>query len=72
MGEGFPQDVGKKADEDVGLDPLGLLVPDGADAQVAFVDAKCGLGLGELDIGAPEVLGAPVGDIAAKEVAPRR
>ena len=65
----FPQDIGQETDEDMSLDSLGFLVPDGTDAQVALVDAKCGLGLGELDIGAPEVFGAPVGYVAAQEIA---
>ena len=42
-------------------DALGLLVPDRPDREVALVDAEGRLGLGELDVGAPQLLGAPVG-----------
>ena len=62
--ERFPEHVGQKTHEDVGLDALRFLVPDGTDAQVAFVDAKRSFGLGELGIGAPQFFGAPVGHVS--------
>ena len=70
LSECFPSCVDQEADEDVGLDAFGSLMPYGADTQVAFVNAKCGFGFGQLDVGAPEVVGAPVGDVAAQQVAP--
>ena len=42
LGEGLPQDVGQEADEDVGEDAVLLLVPDGSNPQVGFVDAERG------------------------------
>jgi hypothetical protein len=67
--QGLPQHVGEEADEDVGPDPVFALMPDGADGQVALVNAKGGLRIGQLDVGAPEVLRAPGGDVGAEDVA---
>jgi hypothetical protein len=61
--EGFPEGVGKEANEDVGVDPLRFLVPNGADGQVALVDPECRLGLCELDVVLPEGFGRPVVDV---------
>ena len=43
--------------------------PDRADRQLTLVDAEGGLGFGELDIGPPQRLGRPVGDVGAQHVA---
>jgi hypothetical protein len=67
--EGLPECEGKKADQEMRLDTFLLLVPDGPDGQVALLDAKGGLGIGELDVGLPEISDGPLGDIAAEDVA---
>ena len=41
----------------------------GRSRQVALVDAEGRLGLGQLDVGLPQFLVAPVGDVAAEQVA---
>jgi hypothetical protein len=66
--QAFPQYEGEKADEDVGLDPVGALVPDRADCELIFLDAEGGFGLGKLDIGLPELFIAPVGDVRAQQI----
>ncbi len=43
----------QKAYQDVCQHPVFALMPHGADPQVAFVDSKCGFGLGQLDVGLP-------------------
>ena len=65
----LPQHVGEKAHQDVRQHAVFALMPDGADRQLAFVDAKRGFRLGELDIGPPQRLGAPVAQIGAQQVA---
>ena len=67
--EGFPKDVGEEADEDVGLDSLLLLMPDGADGELGLLDPEGRLCLGELDVGLPEDLCVPVVDVGAEYVA---
>jgi hypothetical protein len=52
----------------VGLDPVFRLVPDRPDGQLALVDAEGRLGLRELDVGAPELVGAPVVLFRAQDV----
>src|SRR5579864_7293356 len=52
--------------KDVGLDSILALVPDRANVQFIFLDTESSLGLGELDIGLPELLIAPVGDVRAQ------
>jgi hypothetical protein len=39
---------------------------DRANVQFIFLDTESSLGLGELDIGLPELLIAPVGDVRAQ------
>src|SRR6266566_2054441 len=53
--EGFPQHEGKEAHEDVSLDAIGALMPNGTDAQLILLDAECGFGLCELDEGFPQL-----------------
>ncbi len=65
----LPKDVGQEADQNVSLDSLLGLVPDRADSQVAFVDPERRLGVGQLDVRLPKILGRPVRDIRAEEVA---
>ena len=47
--EGFPEHIGKKADQDVSLYAVLLLVPDGPHGQVALVESKRFLGFRQLD-----------------------
>jgi len=68
--ECFPKFIGEKTHQDMGLDAFGFLAPDGADAQVALVDAEGGFCFGQLDRGTPKVFGAPVLDVAAQQVTP--
>ena len=44
LAEGFPEHIGKKADQDVSLYAVLLLVPDGPHDQVALVESKRFLG----------------------------
>ena len=67
--QGFPQHGAEEADEDMGVNGILALMPDWADCQVLFLDAEGRLGLGELDVGAPEVVRTPVGDVGAEDVA---
>ncbi|MDP2659508.1 MAG: hypothetical protein Q8R28_02100 [Dehalococcoidia bacterium] len=53
----------------MGLDPLLLLMTDGPDPQVTLLYAKGCFCFGELDIGLPELLGIPIGDVAPQQVA---
>ena len=45
------------------------LMPDRPERQVALVNAESGFGFGELDVGSPQRLGRPVGDVGAQHVA---
>ena len=67
--ERLPQHIGEEANQDVGLHALLLLMPDGTDRQVALVDPKGRLRLGQLDVGSPERLGRPIADVGAQHVA---
>ena len=66
--EAFPQHKGKKADEDMGLNAVLVLMPDRTDVELIFLDAESGLGLGDLDIGLPELLIAPIVDVRAQQI----
>ena len=66
--EALPQHKGKKADEDMGLNAVLVLMPDRTDVELIFLDAESGLGLGELDIGLPELLIAPIVDVRAQQI----
>ena len=50
------------------LDAIGALVPDRADVELIFLDAKGGFGLGELDVGLPQLSIAPITDVGAQQV----
>ena len=63
--ERLPENVGQEADQDVYQHPLLFLVPYRTELQVALVDSERGLGLGQLDIGFPKLLVAPLHNIAA-------
>ena len=64
----FPNNVSQKADQDVGLHTLFLVVPYGPHHQVALVQAKRLFGFGELDVGTPEFFSAPVGHVTAQQI----
>ena len=66
--EALPQHEGEEADQDVGLHAIGALMPDRSHAQLILLDAEGGLGLGELDVGLPELLVAPVVDVGAQQI----
>lgn len=66
--ETLPQHEGEEADQDVGLHAIGALMPDWPHAQLILVNAEVGLGLGELDVGSPQLLVAPVLDVGAQHV----
>ncbi len=67
--ERLPQHVGQKADEDVGLDAVRALMPHRANAQLALLDAERRLGVGELDICPPQLVGAPIRHVGAQDIA---
>ena len=67
--QSFPEDVGKEANQDVRLDAIGSLMPDGTQGQLAFVDSEGRFRLGQLGIGLPERLGSPVRDVGAQNIA---
>src|SRR6266478_3084781 len=66
--EGLPQNVGKKADQDMGQHAILALMPDGSDRQLALGDAERCFGFAELDVGSPQRLGRPVLDVGAQHV----
>ena len=65
--EALPQHEGEEAHEDVGLNAILALMPDRAHVQLILLDTESGFGLGELDVGLPELLIAPVGDVRAQQ-----
>ena len=52
----------------MGLNAVLVLMPDRTDVELIFLDAESGLGLGELDIGLPELLIAPIVDVRAQQI----
>jgi hypothetical protein len=68
--QAFPQHESEEAHEDVGLDAVGALVPDRANVQLILLDTKSRFGLGELDVGLPQLLITPIGDVRAQEISP--
>lgn len=66
--QALPQHEGEKADEDMSLHAILALVPDRTEVELVLLDAEGGFGLGELDIGLPELLIAPIADVGAQEI----
>jgi len=70
--EALPQHEGKKADkkadEDMSLNAVLMLMPDRTEVELIFLDAERGLGLGELDISLPELLIGPIADVRAQKI----
>ena len=66
--EALPQHEGEKADEDMSLHAILALMPDRTDVELVLLDPKSGFGLCELDIGFPELLIAPVGDVGTQQI----
>src|SRR5208282_2123713 len=52
----LPQDVSEKAHQDVGLNPVFALMPDGPDRKLALMDAERRLRFAELNVGSPQLL----------------
>ena len=50
----------QEADQDMGLDSLGGLMPDRPQAKFVLLDSKCRLGIGQVNVSAPKVLVRPV------------
>src|SRR5260370_18093235 len=70
--EALPQHEGEKADEDMCLHAILALVPDGTKVELVFLDAESSFGLGELDIGFPELSIPPILDVRTQHLdAPR-
>ena len=65
LGKRLPEDIGQEADQDVRQHPILFLVPDRTQQQVAFLNAKRGLRLRQLDVRLPQILVAPVCHVAA-------
>jgi hypothetical protein len=63
------QAVGEKGDEDVGFDPLLVLVEDRSDGEVALEVLESLFDGDELDIVLPEQGGIVVGEIGAQQIA---
>ena len=70
--EALPQHEGEKADQDMRLHAIGALVPDRPHVQLILLDAEGRFGLGELDVGLPELLIAPIADVRAQQISALR
>jgi hypothetical protein len=66
--QALPEHEGEKANEDTRLNAILALMPDRPQLELGFVDAESSLGLGELDIGSPQLLIAPIDDVGAQEI----
>src|SRR6185312_1910761 len=66
--QALPQHECEEANEDMGLDSILALVPDRANVELIFLDTESSLSLCELDVGLPELLIAPVGDVRAQQI----
>ena len=63
LSQHFPQDIGQRADQNMRLDPILTLMPNGTDPQVTLVNPKCRLSLRKLHVQLPQLLATPVGNI---------
>src|SRR5512135_2613327 len=52
----------------MGLDAGLLVMPDGPDAQIGFMNPKGCLGFAQLHVGTPQLFVAPLGDVTAQNV----
>src|SRR5580692_7626664 len=66
--QALPQHEGEEADENVRLNAVLALMPDRPYLELVFLNAECGLGLGELDVGLPQLLIAPITDVGAQQI----
>jgi hypothetical protein len=64
----LPQHEGEKANQDMGLNAILALMPDRPHLELVLVDAESGLGLGELNIGFPQLSIAPIADVGAQQI----
>ncbi len=63
------QATGQKRDEDVGLDPLLILMEDRSDGEIALEVLERLLDRGELQIVAPQLGGIVLGEVGAQQIA---
>ena len=68
LAEGFPEHISEKANQNMGLYAVLKMVPDRAQSQIAFVDTKGSLGLGQLHVSTPQFFAAPIGDVATQQI----
>lgn len=68
LSEHFPEYVGQETHEDVRLNTFFLLVPDGTNPQVAFLNPKSILRLRQLDVCFPQSLATPIIYVGPQEV----
>src|SRR5260370_2434097 len=66
--QALPQYEGEKADENMSLYAILALVPDRAEVELVLLDTKSGFGLGELDIGLPQLPIAPVVGVRTQHI----
>lgn len=55
LGQAFPQDIGQKANQDMGLHPIRSLMPHRSEFEVTFMDPKGSLSFGQLHIRLPQI-----------------
>ena len=68
-GQRLPEHVGQKTDQNVSQHAVFLLVPNRTDAQITFINAGNGFRFGELNVSIPQLLIAPVDDVASQQIA---
>src|SRR6185437_8135620 len=66
--ETLPSNEGEKANEDVSLNAVLSLVPDRTHVQLVLLDLEGGFGLGELNIGLPQLLIAPISNVGTQQI----
>jgi hypothetical protein len=59
----FPEHVGQKADQDIGLYAFWFLVPHRTNLEIGFLNVEGVLGFGQLDVGPLQFFRTPVDDI---------
>src|SRR3989339_739554 len=66
--ERFPEDEREKTHQDMGRNPVRLLMPNRSHFQVRLVDPEGLFRVGELDICLPQILCRPVGHVALQDI----
>jgi hypothetical protein len=54
LSERLPKNIGEETNEDVCLDAITSLMPNGPNLQIGFLDTECRLGFGQLDVSSPQ------------------